>query len=298
MSSDMQTTGFDEVTLDNFDFGATLGQGQNGAVHEARIIFASLACKRIPATNVVIKSIRNSQRGNAAAAGNEIEVLHRLKWCPQIVFLHSNFKEGDCHYLIMERLRGSNLERSIAEINGVSEEIALDIMVQVLGALIYMHERGYAHQDISLSNVVFTNEHHFYPRQTPPVKLIDFGATIRSRPGEVNGKRRSFRGNLFYAAPEVFTAENFRPNPVDIWSVGICLYTMIQGRHPFKGMYVLEMMGYVESGNVSFNAGQWGNVSNQTKEFILSCLCHNPEQRPSAVEAFSTISAVRSSISK
>lgn len=103
----------------------------------------------------------------------------------------------------------------------------LPVFSQVLDAVCYLHDKGIAHYDIKVENIM-------YDKLSNCVKLIDFGnADFFVR----DGKRVSdnvMKGTIEYLPPDVFTSPFFYGDNVDVWSVGIVLYRLIYNDLPWK----------------------------------------------------------------
>lgn len=95
-------------------------------------------------------------------------------------------------------------------------------MLQLIDALIYLHEEKVIHRDLKLGNL-FLDE-----KMT--VKLGDFG--LASKLDFVGEKRRTICGTPNYIAPEILESKG-HSYEVDVWSFGIILYTLSFGRPPF-----------------------------------------------------------------
>src|SRR5580698_8873016 len=109
-----------------------------------------------------------------------------------------------------------------------------DIAIQCADALTAAHERGILHSDVKPENVMLT--------ESGQVKLLDFGVARRLADGGASGTGGTQTLSTFapvggtpsYMAPEVLLGSlpDFR---ADIFSLGVVLYEMLGGRHPFLG---------------------------------------------------------------
>jgi serine/threonine protein kinase len=145
-------------------------------------------------------------------------------------------EQNGTFYLVMEWVEGEPLEqilRAARSMGGIPIPIAVDLIVQGLRGLHAAHEAqddkgqllGLVHRDISPQNLLVT--------YGGKVKLVDFGvakATHRmSQPtavGEVKGK-------FAYMAPEQVQGERLDAR-ADVFAMGIVLYRITTGKHPFK----------------------------------------------------------------
>ena len=106
------------------------------------------------------------------------------------------------------------------------------ILKQLLSALVYCHKLGVIHRDIKFQNIMFTNENDI-----TSLKLIDFGLSA-----QIDNKKSMMSkamGTAVYLAPEVILGEY--DEKVDIWSVGVLIYYMLNGVPPFQGRNPREL---------------------------------------------------------
>lgn len=105
-------------------------------------------------------------------------------------------------------------------------------MVQLIGACYYMHAHQVIHRDLKLGNLFLDANMN--------VKVGDFGlAALIENEGE---RKKTICGTPNYIAPEVlFDTANGHSFEVDIWSIGVILYTLVVGRPPFQTKEVKEI---------------------------------------------------------
>ena len=139
-------------------------------------------------------------------------------------------------YLVMQYVPGRTLQ-ALIEDGALSEPLALSIGVQIADALAAAHRHGVVHRDLKPSNVIVTDE--------GLAKVLDFGLARRTSPGpdappanaaggaERRGTLASSRfGTTAYMAPEQFATRRSTEQS-DVWALGVILYQMATGRHPF-----------------------------------------------------------------
>ena len=97
------------------------------------------------------------------------------------------------------------------------------IFTQLVGAVAYIHSHSCVHRDLKLENVLLDKNEN--------VKLCDFGFT-REYEGTAN-YLQTFCGTVCYSAPEMLRGEKYAGEKVDVWSLGIILYSLLRGELPF-----------------------------------------------------------------
>ena len=137
------------------------------------------------------------------------------------------FESGNNIYIVMEYLDGGTLKQYIENNkDNINENIARIIIKQILNALSYLHYTcNICHRDVKPDNIMFSIKDDINS-----VKLLDFGLSTD------NFESKNYLincGTLSYMAPEQIS-NNTYSKAVDIWSVGIILYMMLnKGKNPF-----------------------------------------------------------------
>lgn len=135
------------------------------------------------------------------------------------------------YYIFMELASGGELFDQVIDrgANAMPEEVARGFMLQLLAGLIHCHERGIAHRDLKLENVLLTKD--------GVVKVIDFGLSHRY-PLQADGSVDTSKlltdvcGSKSYAAPEVLSGHGYNGFAADVWSLGVSLFAMLSGFFP------------------------------------------------------------------
>ena len=193
--------------------------------------------------------------------------LHKNLRHPNIVHLYSVIEKDDKIYLIMEYIKGKELFDYIVKKKKLTENESCLFFQQIISGIEYLHKIKYVHRDIKPENLLINEE-------TKELKIIDFGfSNICSNPNK--NLLESACGSPFYAAPEMLNGEKYRAPPVDIWSCGIVLYTMICGYLPFED----------EDNNILYEKIRKGkfvipkHVSEQARDLLNKILVTDPQKR-------------------
>jgi len=137
--------------------------------------------------------------------------------------------------------------------------------------------------DFGLSKMVNSND------RKHSLRVSAMPATVRGEGGvtcELNDQQvvmKSRVGTFWYASPELITKADQYNQKIDIWGLGLIVYIMLSGTHPFEGS--MDAYGDITGGRITFTTSpQWASVSDEAKRFVRSLLRADPAQRPSAVQ--------------
>ena len=157
---------------------------------------------------------------------------------------------------------------------GISETLAKKIFAQAASAIHYCHQCRIWHCDIKLENFLVVNNdpNNFF------LELTDFGYALQMQPNELG---QIYRGTEHYCSPEICRNTPYTKK-VDIWSLGVTLYSLISGRMPFSTENSVLRRHHILAGIVRFKSSRFNYVSSECKTLILNMLQVDPECRFSA----------------
>ncbi len=101
---------------------------------------------------------------------------------------------------------------------------------QIVDAIVHLHQKGIAHLDLKLENLLLSVDWLPNGLEKQAIKLIDFGFSR-----EVDGLCKTFCGTPSYMAPEIILRKSYDPRKADAWALGVLLYYFLCGTFPFKG---------------------------------------------------------------
>ena len=196
----------------------------------------------------------------------EIEILKKLKH-PNIVQLYGVIETERQIFLIMEYLKEEQLFQYILFRKRLSEEEACLYFKQIISGIEYLQKLKIAHRDIKSENMIIDPINK-------TLKILDFGLsnTFGEKP---NGMLSTACGSPCYAAPEMLSGKLYKGNGVDIWSMGVVLFSMICGFLPFHETSNKEMYKKIIRGKYTIPTF----VSKLATELIHKILNKNPKKR-------------------
>jgi serine/threonine protein kinase len=204
------------------------GMGEVFLAHDTRLE-RPVALKMLP--HQFMKNVEQVKRfkreARAASALNH----------PNIITIHDIVQEGDTHFIATEYIEGQTLRQRL--VNGkLHPDEALDIAMQIAGALRAAHAARIIHRDIKPENVMV--------RDDGLVKVLDFGLAkpietdssaspcFAAPANDLRTNPETFMGTVGYMSPEQVLREPL-DHRTDIFSLGVVMYEMLSGERPFKG---------------------------------------------------------------
>lgn len=183
-------------------------------------------------------------------------------------------------YIFLEFCNGGSLKDYIKKKGGyLSEKEAIIFFKELCEAFKIMVEKQIIHRDIKPENVMINNDQ---------VKISDFGFSRVIEVGDPNYYSRL--GTPLYMPPQIIKGEPYGPK-CDVWSVGILLYVMLYGFHPFiskneeqKVQNLVQLLKNIETKEVKFPDKP--ARSQTVKKLLIGMLGKKEEDRLSWVEIF------------
>lgn len=214
-------SGSEDLFFGIYNVISDLGKGTYGNVKLAYNIIENrtVALKFISKKNVYKKN--QIQR-----VYNEVKIMSLLSH-PNICKLYRAVETVDDYVLELEYVKGNELFAYIKARKFLNEKEAKHIFLQVLDGVNYLHRHKIIHRDLKPENMIIDD--------TGSVKIIDFGFAGIFEYGEFC---EVHCGSPYYASPEMVNSAPYIGPEVDIWSLGVILYSMVHGKQPFQGTEV------------------------------------------------------------
>ncbi|MEU8797921.1 protein kinase [Spirillospora sp. NPDC048819] len=193
---------------------------------------------------------------------------------PGVVTVYDVVEEDDRPWIIMELIKARSLDQVIKQDGPLETRRAAEIGRQMLAALHAAHDAGVLHRDVKPSNVLITGTGRMGERAV----LTDFGIATASGDATLT-QTGLVMGSPAYIAPERARGRVAGPAS-DLWSLGVTLYAMMNGKSPFERSEPMAALVAVISDEPDppQNGGRLNPV-------IDGLLRKNPDQRMDAIEA-------------
>jgi serine/threonine protein kinase len=214
------------------------GTGGMGEVYiaEDTQLGRKVAVKILPAqfTRDADRIARFQRESRAASALNH----------PNIITIHEIGQDRNLYFIVTEFVEGDTLRKKIGA-GKLNLKEAIEITLQIAGALEAAHTAGIIHRDIKPENIMLRRDGY--------VKVLDFGLAklTEQRKGSGNGNHEQLStetgmvmGTLSYMSPEQASGQEVDQR-TDIFSLGVVFYEMATGKNPFKRQHLAATLNAI-----------------------------------------------------
>jgi eukaryotic-like serine/threonine-protein kinase len=215
-------------TFGHYKIISLLGVGGMGEVYlaEDSRLGRKVALKFLPAhfTKDAERVGRFKREARAASALNH----------PNILTIYEIGQQQEHYFIVTEFIEGHTIQHHVNS-SKMRMRQAVDVAMQIAGALSAAHTAGIIHRDIKPHNIMLRNDGY--------VKVLDFGLAKLTERGAVDTFQTVLSartdpgrvmGTISYMSPEQALGQEVDPR-TDIFSLGVVLYEMLSGSAPFKG---------------------------------------------------------------
>lgn len=244
----------------------TLGKGSFGKVKEAlhTLTDENLAVK-------ILEKVRVVAGGDQVRVQREMAILKKVHH-PNIVQVYEIVETPKYFFFLMEIASKGELSALIGARGGLPESEGRFLFGQLVSAVAHLHSLGISHRDIKPQNVLLDSDGN--------VKLSDFGLGSFFAPAAM---LETPCGSPCFAAPEVITGKPYRPEPSDVWGLGVTLFNLLVGKLPFDEPTKKELYAKIQT--VTYESPS--NISASALKLIKKLLVREPNNRPTASELLS-----------
>jgi tRNA A-37 threonylcarbamoyl transferase component Bud32 len=246
--------------LGDFLLHARLGEGAMGSIYQATDEHlhreAAIKVVRTRSTDDAEQRERLQAEARAAAQLNH----------PRLAQVYSFGFAAGRPYLVMELVRGENLESRLHGAKRLDERDTLAMALDVADGLRALHRQGLTHGDIKPANIVSDRDGH--------IKLVDFGlAGMDRRDGS-----GAIMGTPFYLAPELLRGEPDTPRS-DLYMLGATLYHLLAGTPPFEAATPEQVARLRLERPAEPIGSRVRHLSWRTERLVMRLLEADPERR-------------------
>ncbi|MEU3016577.1 protein kinase [Nocardiopsis sp. NPDC007018] len=264
------------TSVGRYELRGRLGRGGMGTVWHAwdPALQRDVAVKEV----LLPQGMSADERAEAHARTlREAQATARISHT-SVVTIHDVLDHGDSPWIVMELLSGASLQSRIDTGGPMPVERVEEAARALLGGLRAAHAAGVTHRDVKPANIMCTEDDR--------TVLTDFGiANVDG--GTALTQTGVYIGSPEYMAPERFEGERALPAS-DLWSLGVTLYCLLEGRSPFRRDSITGMISAVMTAPVpspSRNGAADSPRSRALCALISALLTREVAARPGPAEA-------------
>ncbi|KAI0243937.1 Cell cycle serine/threonine-protein kinase cdc5/MSD2 [Massospora cicadina] len=222
---------------------------------------ANLCCKAIWKPSLRCRQDKERTR-------SEVKILKRLDH-PNIVKYYHACEDGDFVYILMELCERKSLKDLLERRKILTEPEARYYLLQLLDVLEYLMSKRVIHRDLKLANIFLSKD--------MTIRVGDFGLSGELTDEET--RKMTMCGTPNYIAPEVIFDKQGYNYAVDMWALGIILYSLLVGTPPFYTKEGPEGI-YSKIKRMDIHYPETSNLSKEARSAIDMILKSKPGIRP------------------
>lgn len=257
----LETEGGTRPVLTRYELGDLIGEGGVGRV------FA--ATDKTDGAVVALKILKEELAKDEVQAQRFVQEARLLMALdhPHLVKGLRIAKEGETIFFAMESLPGKCLQDVLADDGRMEEDDALQVVVDIAGALTHLHQKQLVHRDVKPGNVLWSEDRG--------AVLIDLGFALQ---GDSAADSDTTAGTVHYIAPEQARGDGKLDVRADIYALGATLYHLTTGSLPFEGSSE-EVLAKQVLESLSGERIRALDLSPQLHYFLEKMMAKDPEMR-------------------
>ncbi|MFN5627596.1 MAG: serine/threonine-protein kinase, partial [Planctomyces sp.] len=253
--------------------GSPLGTGGMGVVYRARLLGTGV--------QVALKQLRRTEATEQRMFLAEIDAAAGLRHPNIVPVYHAGETDGLLWYTMALISGGSLTERR--ELFGGPVGLVVELMLKVVQAVHFAHQRRVLHRDLKPSNILLDEDGEPH--------VADFGLAVRLSEAGGVATDHPTAGSLPWLAPEIVELSRLPPferrqrseavltTAVDVWSLGVVLYELLTGERPFGGTTYRELASAILSGELRRPRLIRPDIPRDLEAICLQCLQREAGQR-------------------
>lgn len=250
--------------IDNrYRITSRIGTGGMSEVYEAIDIIS----KKIVAIKVMKEELLSNPE-NIQRFKHEIAAVASLQH-PNIIKVFNHGEIDSRPYMAIEFIKGQTLQEKILFMTKLSPYEASQIILQLLDAIIFIHNHGVIHRDIKPQNIYYMSD--------GTVKLGDFGIATYDHLSPFNEEEHII-GSVHYLAPEIYQGR--KPTFLsDIYALGITYYELVTGHVPFDDVSPIDIAIAHVKKTIPLPSKYDPSISKEVEKIIIKATRKNPLDR-------------------
>ncbi|KAL4437701.1 hypothetical protein ABPG74_012376 [Tetrahymena malaccensis] len=202
----------------------------------------------------------------------QYEVKKVMKDHPNILKVFQVYESLDKFHIVEEYCQGGAVLEFVAKKQNYNERQCAKIVQQICSALLHSHQKAIIHQNIKSSKILLK-----YKNDDNSIKLIDLGINLNSKDKKQSQSQLPQIQELPYLSPEQLEGRNIEVS--NSWNVGVFLYILFSGQHPFQSLDPQKSLDQIKKGIFTFTKLCFHNCSVELKDLLSKLLTKNERKR-------------------
>ncbi|MGE4159812.1 MAG: serine/threonine-protein kinase [Planctomycetota bacterium] len=256
--------------VDGYEVLELIGKGSMGSVWLAR----QLSMNRLVALKILHPEVITNKELLQRFV-REARVSATLDH-PNLIRVHDVVRVEHGWALVMEYVAGITLAEAQKKRGRIPENEVLNILLQSLEALEYLHSRGIAHRDVKPDNLMILD--------SGQLKLADLGLARRVDVQKTLTAIDEILGTPAYMAPEQMHNAHAAGKLCDYYSLGATAWHLLAGRPPYEAPSAVDLLMALEKGPPPELRQVCPDISSRMSRTIATFMHRNPASRPQSIE--------------
>ena len=248
---------YEHETIDDYDINEKIREDNNTVLFIGRNLTSH--------NYVTIKAfhiLKTHPKNIADIVRKEFDTLKEIKH-ENLAPLLGFFYNAESVFVVTPFFPDGDMQKFIMESGGRSEAEAAEIFQQIVSAVAVLHAHGIAHGDLRMSNIAITK----YPNVCVTGNQFSAGTGV----------------NRLYASPEAICRIRHDEKCADVWALGIILFVLVTGRHPFNDKTHTALSTRILHGFYTVP----DTLSSECKDLLMNTLAIRPQARLTAKQILS-----------
>ncbi len=264
-----------ELLDGKYEIRRVLGRGAMGCVYEAtHVLLGDL---------VAIKCLHSDTPSEAAIARflREARVVRAIRSPHAVKVLEVGLLPNQNPFIVMELLRGSNLEGHLQACGALPLERVADLLIQACDGLAEAHRAGVVHRDLKPENLFLAQG----PDGTASLKVLDFGVAKMLVQGTSPREFLQTAGPIgtpLFMSPEQIQGGSLDARS-DLWAIGVLLFYLLTERFPFESPTIEGLAVQICTAPPLRLADLRRDLPAPVLALVDDCLQKQAEKRPASV---------------
>ncbi|KAL4483848.1 hypothetical protein ABPG72_006223 [Tetrahymena utriculariae] len=250
----------------------------------------SLAEHKISREKFIIKEIQKKNINNISQFYSDIGAILKIDH-PNIIKVFQVYESSDKFHIVEEYClvfnafiflylnyqlkrycQGGAVLEFVAKKQNYNERQCAKIVQQICSALLHSHQKAIIHQNIKSSKILLK-----YKNDDNSIKLIDLGINLQSKDKKQSQSQLPQIQELPFLSPEQLEGRNIEVS--NSWNVGVFLYILFSGQHPFQSLEPQKSLDQIKKGIFTFTKQCFHNCSVELKDLLSKLLTKNERKR-------------------